>query len=124
MVVLFSDLFENFLHDDDLEHIFAALQHFKYNKHEVVIFNIADDKHELNFDFDNRPHHFIDVETGDEFKLNPKDYAETYQLKMEHYRKEIALKCGQYKIDYLNTSLAQGYYPTLQAWLLKRNKML
>ncbi len=124
MVVLFSDLFENVLHHEDLEHIFAALQHLKYNKHEVVIFNVADDKHELNFDFDNRPHHFIDVETGEEFKLNPKDYAETYQLKMAHYRKEIALKCGQYKIDYLNTSLAQGYYPTLQAWLLKRNKML
>lgn len=124
MVVLFSDLFENVLHHEDLEHIFAALQHLKYNKHEVIIFNVADDKHELNFDFDNRPHHFIDVETGEEFKLNPKDYAETYQLRMAHYRKEIALKCGQYKIDYLNTSLAQGYYPTLQAWLLKRNKML
>ncbi|WP_036692373.1 DUF58 domain-containing protein [Pedobacter glucosidilyticus] len=124
MIILFSDLFENFLHNEDLDRIFAALQHLKYNKHEVIIFNVADDKHELNFDFDNRPHHFIDIETGEEFKLNPKDYAEIYLQKMQHFRREIALKCGQYKIDYLNTSLTQGYFHTLQAWLLKRNKML
>jgi hypothetical protein len=37
----------------------------------VVIFNVHDKQKELDFNFDNRPHHFIDIESGDEIKVHP-----------------------------------------------------
>src|SRR5471030_2289059 len=60
MVILFSDMFENSLNPEKLQLLFAAIQHLKYNKHEVIIFNVSDRQKELEFNFDNRPYHFID----------------------------------------------------------------
>ena len=39
LVCIFSDMFED---NDDFEKMFAALQHLKYNKHEVVLFHVVD----------------------------------------------------------------------------------
>ena len=65
-MVIFSDMFEDEAH---LETIFSSLQHLKYRKHDVVLFHVTDKNKELDFDFENRPYHFIDIEnqTG---KLN------------------------------------------------------
>ncbi|MBK0382112.1 DUF58 domain-containing protein [Pedobacter sp. SD-b] len=122
LVVLFSDLFQNNL-DHGLEEIFLAIQHLKYLKNEVIIFNIHDKKHEVEFDFENRPYHFIDIETNEQIKLNPNQYKEMYTAKMEEFKKEIALKCAQFKIDLIDANLEDGFYPVLNAWLIKRNGM-
>jgi hypothetical protein len=53
----------------DEDKLLSALQHLKHNKHKVVLFHVVDAKTELNFDFDNAPHKFIDVETGEELCL-------------------------------------------------------
>jgi len=65
MVVIFSDMFENI---NDKEAIFDALQHLRYNKHEVILFHVSDHQTELEFNFDNRPYQFIDIETGESRK--------------------------------------------------------
>src|SRR3954468_19424415 len=64
MVVIFSDMLENSVDPDKLQLLFAAIQHLKFNKHEVIIFNVHDKQKELDFNFDNRPHHFVDIESG------------------------------------------------------------
>jgi len=51
--------------------LFAAIQHLKYNKHEVVIFNVTTKQKELDFNFDNRPHQFIDIESGEQIRVHP-----------------------------------------------------
>ena len=49
LVVIFSDMFEQTEQNDLL---FSALQHLKYNKHEVILFHVVDKRHELDFEFE------------------------------------------------------------------------
>ncbi|TAF45612.1 MAG: DUF58 domain-containing protein [Sphingobacteriales bacterium] len=123
MVVIFSDMIETQTSHQNQEALFAALQHLKYNKHEVIIFNVQQQKHEKNFDFENRPHHFIDTETGSQIKVNPTYLKQFYLQKFNAYKKSIALKCAQYKIDMVDATVETGFNNMLNAWLIKRNKM-
>ena len=62
MIIIFSDMLENNMNPEKLNALFAAIQHLKYNKHEVIIFNVNDKHKEFDLGFDNRPHQFIDME--------------------------------------------------------------
>jgi len=123
MVIIFSDMMDNSQTAENQDALFAALQHLKYNKHEVIIFNVNDEKHEINFDFENRPHHFIDTETGKEIKVNPALIKASYLEKINNYKKNLVLKCAQYKIDIVNSVVENGFNEVLNGWLIKRNKM-
>lgn len=123
LVILFSDMLEGGTAGDQLADIFSALQHLKHNKHEVVIFNVLDYKKELGFDFDNRPYHFIDMETGEELKVHPNNVKETYLEAVQAYHKNLQLKCAQYKIDLVDADINKGLYQILYAYLIKREKM-
>jgi hypothetical protein len=122
LVIIFTDFFEN-TNEDGLEEIFSALQHLKYLKNEVIIFNVLEQKHEVNFDFENRPYHFIDVETEESIKLNPVQYQKAYQEKIKLFKKELESKCGQLKIDLIDVALEDGFEAVLNAWLIKKNRM-
>ena len=106
-----------------MQSLFAAIQHLKYKKHEVVIFNVSDKKREVDFEFDNRPHHFIDIESGEEIKVHPGRIRETYRNTIEGYRRELELKCAQYKIDLVDANIHDGYNQILKAYLVKRAAM-
>lgn len=121
LVIIFSDLFEDSSH---LESIFSALQHLKYKKHDVVLFHVTDKKMELDFEFENRPYHFIDIETKEELKLNPNQVKEFYTTKMSEYTESIKLKCGQFKIDFVEADINLGFDHVLHTYLAKRMAML
>lgn len=123
MVIIFSDMLEAGNTESGLNEIFQALQHLKHNKHEVVIFNVLDHRKELEFDFDNRPHHFIDMETGEELKVHPANIKDTYLQAVESYHKELQLRCAQYHIDLVDANIHKGFHQVLQGYLIKRNKM-
>lgn len=124
LLVLFTDMFESGNNENYLNEVFMALQHLKYAKNEIIIFNINEKRHELEFDFENKPYHFIDIESREEIKLNPSQLRDVYHQKILDYKENIALKCAQYKIDLVDANLEEGVYPILNAWLLKRNRML
>ena len=124
MVILFSDMFENSLNPEKLQSLFAAIQHLKYNKHEVIIFNVSDKQKELEFNFDNRPHHFIDIESGEQVRVHPNKIRDSYRSALEHYRHELELKCAQYHIDLVDAYVEDGYNNVLKSYLIKRNKMV
>ena len=124
MVIIFSDMLENGMNDEKLQNLFAAIQHLKYNKHEVVIFNVTDKQKELDFDFANRPHHFIDMESGENIKVHPGKIRDAYRESLLHYRHQIELKCAQYKIDMVDANIGDGYHQILKQYLVKRNKMI
>ena len=121
LIVVFSDMMDNAEHADEL---FAALQHLKYNKHEVILFHIMEGGREVAFDFDNRPYEFVDMETGERLKLQPNQVKDVYINKMEAFRKEIENKCHQYHIDMVSVDLSKPVEQVLYSFLLKRNKML
>lgn len=120
LVIIFSDMFDGRNNIDD---IFAALQHLKYNKHEVILFHTLDKKLEVDFEFENRPYMFVDIETGDRVKLQAHQVRDYYTDKVQAFKNEIKTKCLQYKIDLVETDIRQGFYPVLQNYLVKRSKM-
>ncbi|MFN5371606.1 MAG: DUF58 domain-containing protein [Bacteroidia bacterium] len=120
LIVLFSDMFED---NVESEALFGALQHLKHNKHEVLLFHVADRNRELEFDFENRPYKFIDLETGEEIRLQPSEIKETYVRQVQEFIQDLKLRCAQYKIDFIEADINQGYAQILLPYLLKRGKM-
>lgn len=123
LVVIFSDMLEAGNSQEALNEIFHALQHLKYNKHEVIVFNVLDHRRELDFEFENRPYHFIDMETGEELKVHPNNIRETYLNAIQSYHRELQLRCAQFQIDLIDADINKGFYQVLQSYLIKRNKM-
>ncbi|WP_417607965.1 DUF58 domain-containing protein [Owenweeksia hongkongensis] len=120
LIILFSDLFEMM---EDEESIFDALQHLKYNKHELVLFWTTDKRTEVDFDFGEKPYRFVDMESGDTLKLNPSEVKQKYLKEMDAFKERLQLKCMQYQIDMVEVDVAKGYHAVLQAYLLKRKRM-
>ena len=120
LIIIFSDFFD---HRGQNEELFAALQHLNYNKHEVVVFHIMDEPLEMAFDFENRPHLFVDLETGEQIKLQSNQLKEAYQEKIRAHNDSIIQKCLQYKIDYIPTNIRNGYNEILRKYLVKRAKL-
>ncbi len=120
MVIIFSDMFDQAAQPDEL---FAALQHLKHNKHEVILFHTIDRALEYDFEFKNRPYLFIDMETGERVRLQPSQIKDYYVAQMRQYTERLRLKCLQYKIDFVAADIQKGFHQVLQAWLVKRSKM-
>jgi uncharacterized protein (DUF58 family) len=123
LVIVFSDLLQSANDEDRITKFFSSLQHLKFNKHEVVIFNVTDKSKEVDFNFGNRPYHFIDMETGQELKAHSSKVASAYVAQMNDYRQKLALKCAQYKIDMVDADINAGFDQILQGYLIKRQKM-
>jgi uncharacterized protein (DUF58 family) len=120
MVVIFSDMFEN---TDKIDEIFSAIQHLKHNKHEVILFQVMDKDSEVTFEFENRPHLFIDLESGEEVRLQTNQVKDMYQKQMAEFKSLIRLKCLQYKVDYVEVDIKSGFNKVLQSYLVKRARM-
>ncbi len=119
LVFLFTDMFQSDLEEAKL---FEALQHLKYNKHEVVLFHTFDKEKELQFDFSNRPKRFVDVETGEHVNLYADNIKESYEAEVGRYFNDLQLKCGQYKIKYVRANINEGFNKILTTYLVERQK--
>lgn len=120
LVVIFSDMFDS---SDNVDDIFKALQHLKHNKHEVLLFHVSDHETELAFNFEERPHEFIDLENGERLKLNPAEIRERYTKQLKEFHSELQMKCNQLKIDFISANSRTDYFTVLQSYLIKRSKM-
>ncbi|RYD72085.1 MAG: DUF58 domain-containing protein [Sphingobacteriales bacterium] len=120
MVVIFSDMLDSDANEDE---IFQALQHLKYNKHEVVLFHVMDKSKEYEFNFENRPYQFIDIESGEKVKVYPSEVKDAYLKGITDYRNNLKSKCTQYRIDYVEADINEGFRQVLLPYLVKRIKM-
>lgn len=123
LVVVFSDMMQTVHDEDKIAKLFSALQHLKFNKHEVVIFNVTDRSKEVDFNFANRPYQFIDMETGEVLKAHTSKVKNAYLEEMSSYRQKLTLKCAQYKIDMVDADINVGFNQVLQGYLIKRQRM-
>ncbi|MEL6972367.1 MAG: DUF58 domain-containing protein, partial [Bacteroidota bacterium] len=116
LVIIFSDMFES---GEDAEQLFSALQHLKYNKHEVVLFHTVDKRQEIDFEFENRPYEFVDLESGESVKVQPNQVKEYYRKQVNTYLDQLKERCLQYRIDFVEADINQGFKPILQQYLVK-----
>lgn len=121
LVIVFSDMPDN---PGQSEALFESLQHLRYNKHEVLLFHVVDGKKELDFDFENRPYEFVDMETKETLKINPSDIKEEYIRRMTEYRARLESQCLQYRIDMITCDMREPVEQVLNRYLIKRNKMM
>ncbi len=120
LVIIFSDMFDSIASADE---VFSALQHLRHNKHEVILFHVVDHAKEVEFDFDNRPYKFIDMESGRELKVNPLEVKDQYISQLRSFKNELKLRCGQYRIDFVEADINKGFKQILLPYLLKREKL-
>ncbi|MDZ4712523.1 MAG: DUF58 domain-containing protein [bacterium] len=116
LVIILSDLF------DEQDKVISALKHFRYNKNEVVIFQIVDPV-ELTF-LEGNPVTLKDMETHEEIYSQPfamqKAYRETIKEFIDKYKNE----CRKNNIDYNLISTSTPYNVSLLNYLNKRKKFL
>jgi len=120
LVILFSDMFGD---ADDAQALFSALQHLKHNKHEVILFHVTRKDLELDFDFEDRPYQFVDLESGETLKLQAGLVREAYRSEVAKFLQELRLKCLQFRIDLVEADIQEGFHPVLQRYLVKRSRM-
>jgi uncharacterized protein (DUF58 family) len=121
LIFLFTDMFQSETEDEQL---FEALRHLKYNKHEVVLFHLLDYEKEVNFDFENSPKRFIDVETGASIDVYAENIQKAYQQKINDYMHQLKLKCGQYKIKYFPVDIAGDFSTIFNTYMTERQNFL
>jgi uncharacterized protein (DUF58 family) len=119
MVFLFTDMFQS---NQEEEKLFEALQHLKYNKHEVILFHTYDKEKEIEFDFNNRPKRFVDLETGEHLNLYADNVRQNYKEAVQKYFNELKIKCGQYRIKYVPVNINEDFSAILTSYLVERQK--
>ncbi len=120
LVILLTDMFHN---QNQHEEVFTALQHLKHRKNEVLIFHITDHDTELNFEFEDRPYEFIDLESGAKTRLVPGQIKDSYQAAMKQYLQQLRMKCNQFKIDLVEVDIKDSFQKVLTQYLIKRARM-
>ncbi len=120
LVVIFSDMMDSDNNDD----IFAALQHLRHNKHEVILFHITDHQREKALVYANRPYKFVDMESGEVVRFNPSEIKDDYIKTVQTYFEQIKMKCGQYNIDLIEADTKGDFKEVLVPYLIKRGKLM
>jgi len=114
MVVILSDLY------DDPAALIQALHHFRYRRHEVLLFHIVAEE-ELTFPFESYTK-FQDLECADNrLPIDPRTIRATYLTRMRAFLDEIEEACGRLKIDYVRMNTRVPYDQALAEYLSLRN---
>lgn len=121
LIVFFTDMFQ---YSANREELFDALKHLKYNKHEVILFHTLDYQTEVNFDFDNVPKSFVDVETNEKIDLYADTIKETYQKSVVDYMEAIKMECANYRIKYVPVDIAKNFDKILNTYLIERQRFV
>ena len=56
-------------------------------------------------------------------KLNASEIKEIYRKRMQAYRDELKVRCGQYQIDLVEADINEGFQKVLMTYFLKRKRM-
>jgi uncharacterized protein (DUF58 family) len=113
LVIVISDLF------DDPAELVAALQHFRYRKHEVIVFHVMAEE-ELQFPFEGQVM-FRDLEeAGPDVQFDVRAIREDYLDEVRRFLKAIEIGCGRMSIDYVPLSTAAHFDDALSQYLAGR----
>ena len=120
-------LFTDFHFDKDkesFEKMTDSLHHLKHNNHEVIVFHVLDEGKEIELNFPNVLHKFVDLETGSLVKINPREIQKEFRQTQRKNKLFIKNKLSSFKIDYVEADINDGFSKVLRTYLLKRGKLL
>ncbi len=115
LVIIVSDFF------DDINSILSALKHFRYQKNEVIVFQVLDPM-EKNFAFGNDAI-FKDLETGDEITTQPYQIQKAYKEAMSQFISRIKNECLNSNIEYNLIDTTVPFDKALFSYIQKRKKL-
>jgi len=116
LVIIMSDLF------DEQKEVLNALKHFRYEKNEVILFQILDPL-ELTF-LKGNPVTLKDMETSEEMYSQPFAVQKAYQEAMKEFVENYKSECLRNNIDYVLLSTDMSYDVALTNYLTKRKRLI
>ncbi|MGM0546492.1 MAG: DUF58 domain-containing protein [Bacteroidota bacterium] len=120
LVVVLTDLFENVEEHDQLV---SALKHLRHRNHEVLLFNVLEEKSERELDFPDRRLRMQDMETGSQMEVLPAQIREDYQKKVEELTHRFKIACSEFQIDFEQLDTQSAFDLALLAYLNKRKRL-
>ena len=115
LIVLISDLFV------DPKELALGLQHFRHNRHEVILFHVLDD-FERKFPFDDMTL-FKGMEGYQDVFAEPRALRADYIAALEMFIRHVKRACRQYRIDYVPMTTSDSLEVALSAYLAGRLAM-
>jgi uncharacterized protein (DUF58 family) len=115
LVILISDLI------DDEASVVDGLQHFRHNRHEVLVFHTLDDA-ELKFPFD-QTSRFKDMEGDGRVVANPATLRQKYLKGIEQFIERLKHDCFARRVSYTLANTSEPYSEFLAACLDKRKRI-
>ncbi|MFO7900919.1 MAG: DUF58 domain-containing protein, partial [Planctomycetota bacterium] len=95
LIIIISDLY------DDQTEVLRSLRHFRYKKHEVMLFHVFDQA-EIEFPFD-RLTNFVDLETDERIQVDPKYVREEYTKLIREFIDVYKNDCSASQVEYIQT---------------------
>ncbi len=115
LVIVMSDLW------DESAAVLSALRHFRYRKHEVLVFHIMD-PNERAFGFRN-PVVLKDIETGQEMTIDPRLIRNEYQQSFDSHFGRFERGCQEALIDYHRITTDTPFDRALFSYLERRSRL-
>ncbi|HSP89118.1 MAG TPA: hypothetical protein VLN45_13360, partial [Ignavibacteriaceae bacterium] len=115
LVIIVSDFF------DDVTAILKALKHFRYKKHEVIVFQILDPI-ERTFAF-GKDAIFKDLETAEEMTTQPYQIQKSYREAMNEFTGKIKSECLNANIEYNLIETSSPFDKALMSYIQKRSRL-
>ena len=90
----------------------------------MVLFHVTNKSQEIDFELENRPYTFVDMETGEKMRLQPSEIKRKNTEDIQTYFNEVKLRCAKFNIDFMPADINEGYDQILLKYLIKRAKMV
>lgn len=115
LIILISDLL------DDPQQVLSGIKHLRYNHHEIVVFQIVDDK-EFDFDFKGE-FIFEDLESGQKIKTDSRFVKKEYLRQFEKHCAFYKTKLLENFVDYVLLKTSTPIEEALSKYLLRRENL-
>jgi uncharacterized protein (DUF58 family) len=112
LVVVLSDLF------GDPQDVLAGLRHFRYRRHEVIVFHIVDED-EATFPFDDLTK-FEGLELEPELLVDPRGIREEYLRQFRLFCEELERGCREIQVDLVHLTTTTDPAEALSKYLAGR----
>jgi len=115
LIILISDLL------DDPDKVISALQHFRFQGHEVIVFQVMDTG-ELEFSFSTMTE-FTDLETGQKMVVSPEGMRPVYLEELRQFLSAYEKGCGGIHAEYKLFDTGKPLELALSEYLHRRSRM-